>query len=55
MNEKQSVASLIYWKDGVSKEDADQVIKELQASGMIESNDTREYNEAWGSPCWYIP
>lgn len=54
-NDPQSVASLIYFRDGISLGEAERIIRELENKNLIHSHTTREYNEAWGSPVWYIP
>jgi transcription initiation factor IIE alpha subunit len=55
MNEEKSIASLIYWKDGVDKERIERWIQKLQEQDFVLAHVTKEYNPAHGEPCWYIP
>ena len=51
-----SVASLIYFTDGVSKERVDRWVAKLVEQGYARRADTREYDGSHGEgPCWYIP
>lgn len=54
-NEPTSVASLIHFAEGVTIIEARAVIEELKRKGLICGHTTREYQEAFGSPVWYIP
>ena len=49
------VASLIYFSNEVDKERVEKWIKKLMDEGHIVSHDTREYDEQFGEPVWYIP
>lgn len=55
MNDEKSIASLIYWKDGVEKERIERWLKKLQEQGHLHSHVTHEYTPEYGEPCWYIP
>ena len=54
MNNK-SIASLIYFADGIEKERVEKWIKKLMDEGHVVSHDTREYDPVFGDPVWYIP
>jgi hypothetical protein len=54
-NDPVSVASLIHFADGVTLEQAKAAIMKLERQGLIMGHTTREYQEAFGSPVWYIP
>lgn len=54
-NEPVVVSSLIHFKSDVTLEQARAAIKELERKGLVSGHTTREYQEAFGSPCWYIP
>lgn len=54
-NDPVSVASLIHFADGVSIIQARAIIEDLKNQGLICGHTTREYQEAFGSPVWYIP
>jgi hypothetical protein len=51
----KEIASLIYWKSDLTKEEVEKVIWELSIKGLIQSETTREYNPCEGEPVWYIP
>ncbi len=53
--ENQNVASLIFFADGVTKEQAEKAIQKLVNQGLVVSATTREYNPQYGEPVWYIP
>ncbi len=56
MNDEQtSIATLIYWKDGVEKERIERWLKKLKEQGFIEGETTNEYNPNYGGHVWYIP
>lgn len=54
-HDPKKVASLIYFKEGVDIERVKAWIAKLEAAGFVEGSTTREYQEAFGSPVWYIP
>jgi hypothetical protein len=54
-HENKQVASLIYWKNAEEMERILRWIKNLEEKGHVRSAITREYNEDWGHPVWYIP
>ena len=54
-NDPVSVSSLIHFADGVTLEQARAAVRELYKKGLVNSDTTREYQEAFGLPVWYIP
>jgi hypothetical protein len=54
-NENTEVASLIYFKPGISRERVLQWIAKLEEKGVIQGHATHEYNPEYGAPVWYIP
>ena len=54
-SDKKQVASLIYFADDVTKERVEAWIKKLMEQGHVTAHTTREYDENYGSPVWYIP
>lgn len=50
-----SVASLVYWKPGVSVDEAQRIMNELVDRGLVDCETTREYCSTLGGPVWYIP
>jgi hypothetical protein len=54
-NDSPSVASVVYFKDGVTKERVEKWLNKLMEQGYVVGHDTREYQDAFGSPTWYIP
>jgi transcription initiation factor IIE alpha subunit len=54
-NDTKSVASLVYWRDGVSVEEAQKIMNELVDRGLVQCETTRDYQSEFGSPVWYIP
>ncbi len=55
MEKTTEIASLIYWNNGVTKDEVDTVIRELIRRRLVHSETTREYNPNYGGPVWYIP
>lgn len=53
--ERKAVASLIYFADEVTKERVERWIAKLKEQGHVVGSVTREYEPAYGEPCWYIP
>jgi hypothetical protein len=49
------VASLIYFASDVEKQRVERWIAKLVEQGYVEGSVTREYDPAYGEPCWYIP
>ena len=52
---QKSVASLIYFKDGIEKARIERWIQKLKEQGYVQAHVTKEYNPAHGEPVWYIP
>lgn len=48
-------ASIICWGSHLSTEEVKAIIKELKERGLIDRDETREYDPYYGSPVWYIP
>lgn len=56
----KNVASLIYFPEGITKEEAEEYIRRLNKAlekelGTGVGAITKEYDPDWGSPVWYIP
>jgi hypothetical protein len=54
-DDRKNVASLVFFRDDVSLAEAERVIAELTRKGIVTHSTTREYQDAFGGPVWYIP
>ncbi len=51
----KKVAALVYFKEGTDIERVRAWVAKLEKDGHSEGATVREYQEAFGSPVWYIP
>ena len=54
-NDSKSVASLIYFRDGITLKEVETVIEELKQRGLITHSKTQDYIDAFGGPVLYFP
>jgi hypothetical protein len=54
-NDPKNIASLLYWRDGISVEEVNRIIANLKGRGLVTHSNTEEYIDAMGGPVLYFP